>query len=236
MAVPVNGKDCILTAWNPARAAYEDIACGKSVDVTVNSEMGDATTADSGFWRTPKPTGLSDWSISMTGVLFLRDTVTNRLFIFDLITEQVRLEGLNIKVIYTDQSGFPLYFTGFVYIPSSVISGTAGQLAQWSVEFIGSGPLDLSGTLLTGAIPGEPFSDWWTTVPGETTISGLSAIHSYSLIGKTVLEVKREGIEHDLVTGAPAGRQARFTSGTGVVEFDTTIPFNPNETVFVIFK
>lgn len=236
MAVPVNGKDSVMLVWSPTFAQYLTLACAKGVQVTVNSEMGSTTTADSGFWKTVKPSGLSDWSVSMTGVLFNRDTVENKIFIYDLVTEQARLNGISIKIVFTDQSGFARYFTGFVYIPTSTFGGDAGALGQWSAEFIGSGPLDLTGTLITGVIPGEPFSDYWTTTPGATSVSGTSVVNVYSLVGKTILEVKREGIEHDIVTGTPVGRQVKFTSGTGTLDFDTSLPFNAGETVFAIFK
>lgn len=236
MEYPVNGKDAVLMAWDAAIAAYKPFACSKGVRVAVNSPNAPTTTADSAFWETFKPTGLSNWSVSLSGIMFLRYPSTPKYVIFDLVTEQVRLNGLNIKVVYTDQSGFPLYFTGFVYITTSDFGGEAGTLANWSTEMQGSGPLDLTGTLITGTIPGEPFSDWWNTTPGATAVSGASAVHAYSLVGKTILEVKREGLEYDIVTGTPVGRQVKFTSGTGTLDFDTSLPFYPNETVFAIFK
>lgn len=237
MAVPVDGKDVILTAFNEGVGNYLDFACTKGVQVTVNTPVAPTTTADSGFWETFKPTGLSNWSISFTGIIFVLDLVTNRNFIFDLLTEQVMLNGLQIRVVFTDRNGGGAKsLTGFVYVPSTVLGGDAGQLAHWLSEMQGSGPLQINAEGATPFTPGEVFSDWWQTIPGEYTISGLSAIHGYSLVGKTVLEVKKEGLEHDLVTGAPSGRQARFTQVSGVVDFDTSIVFNPNETVFVIFK
>jgi len=79
-------------------------------------------------------------------------------------------------------------------------------------------------------------SDWWSMGAGNTDISGTSSVHSYDLIGVTLLSVDREGLQHDIITtGTPGNRQCKHDSITGVVDFDPTNPSN-GETVFVMFK
>ena len=231
----LQGKKVVLYAKSAAIDEYKPFGCSQSVTLRAETEMLDTTTVGSGFWKSIKPR-ISGWSISLAGVTLLRDLATSRFFALDLITEQVRLNGLFLKIIFTDEGAFTRNFTGFAYIPLSEIVSTAGQLSKFSCEFIGSKDFILDDPS-SGVGPGiEPFSDYWTTTPTGTSISGTSFVHSYSLIGKQVLEVDREGTEWDLTLSAPVGRQARFNSGTGVVDFDPTLPFNPGETIFVLFK
>ena len=79
-------------------------------------------------------------------------------------------------------------------------------------------------------------SDFWSTTPGGTFISGLSYTGK-SLQGKTILGIAREGTVYDpITTGSPSNRTALFNSALGRITFDTNIPFNPGETVWAIWK
>lgn len=90
----------------------------------------------------------------------------------------------------------------------------------------------------TGAAPApvggnKVYSDYWQTTAGQTSVSGESVEHGYSLTGKTIIEVSREGLQYDLITsGTPGERQCIYSSGA--ITFRDA--FNPGETVFVEFK
>lgn len=88
---------------------------------------------------------------------------------------------------------------------------------------------------------GEPiYSDTWETVAGQDYIEGLStgwrAGTQYSLVGKEIIAVYREGHQYDLVANdsVPGNRQSSWQTTTDRLLFANN--FNPGETVFVIFK
>lgn len=67
-----------------------------------------------------------------------------------------------------------------------------------------------------------------------TTNAGDSTVSSNTLIGKTILGVEREGIGYTLTVGTPANRQVSFSGNT--LTFDSAIPFNAGEIVYVLYK
>jgi hypothetical protein len=90
---------------------------------------------------------------------------------------------------------------------------------------------------VTPAAKKELFSDWWTVTAGATSVTGLSAIWGYSIADiEEVVEVDREGTEYNIVTGTPVNRQAKHNTSANQIEFDTSLPFNAGETVFLLFK
>lgn len=73
---------------------------------------------------------------------------------------------------------------------------------------------------------------------------GLSILPSSDLAYKRVLAVHREGVENDLVSGTPSGRQVRHIVSTGFLRFDSALPFmgdifgdrSLSETINVIYE
>jgi hypothetical protein len=86
----------------------------------------------------------------------------------------------------------------------------------------------------------ELWADYWTTTPGATSIpsSQPSVVWGFTISQIfQVLEVDREGLEYDIVTvSSPVGRQCKHDAITPKLDFDTAIPFNPGETVNILFK
>lgn len=68
-------------------------------------------------------------------------------------------------------------------------------------------------------------------VAGETSVSDDLLIS----VSRIYL-VMREGVGYTKVTTAPSGRQFRYVSATGEIEFDSTIPFNAGEKIYVLYK
>ena len=94
--------------------------------------------------------------------------------------------------------------------------------------------IDESGS--TGGVDENVDSDYWTTVAGEYAISG-SSVGSKSLVGKTALAVGLRGNVYDIITsGTPTNLQAKFSSLAGSVTFDSSIPFESGDTVWVMWK
>lgn len=50
-----------------------------------------------------------------------------------------------------------------------------------------------------------------------------SQFYDSILAFREILCVKREGIQYDEVTGTPVGRQFKYTSGAGTIDFDANI-------------
>lgn len=99
-------------------------------------------------------------------------------------------------------------------------------------------PGDESGGSITS--PRKELFDWWQTVPGQNYLavgSVASQEKGYTLTADDdVVLITREGKVYDIVTTDPVDRQARFNTDLLRIEFDPTLPFNANETIFLQFK
>lgn len=67
------------------------------------------------------------------------------------------------------------------------------------------------------------------------TTEGDTQIYYPALVSITPLCVTRQGMEHDQTTGTPSGRQFKYL-GRGFIYFDSTIPFEANEKIFVLYE
>ena len=68
------------------------------------------------------------------------------------------------------------------------------------------------------------------------TTEGDTQINYAALTNVNVLELRRQGLELDRVTGTPSGRQFKYIPRSGYLEFDATIPFEANEKIFVLYE
>lgn len=137
----VNGKDVRLYAY--LLDGYYLFACASEMTLTEQTEVLSTTSPASGNFRTFR-TRLSDWKLSLRGLLFLQSDASVMWMALDLYSDGVRQGGLPVKVKLTDESGLEKTITGNVFIPSKSITATAGSLAKWQSEFQGSGAYTLT--------------------------------------------------------------------------------------------
>jgi hypothetical protein len=150
----------------------------------------------------------------------------------------VRQQVQSWKITLTDNDGDfkVLTFDGFIRTSSfdKIIPGFSQSTL--SVRVSGSITIDDVEPPPPAGSPEILYSDWWTFPAGQNYIDGASDQHGYTLEACTVLEVDREGINHDIITsGTPVNRQCKHNNTTGVITFDAALPSN-GETVFVLFK
>lgn len=210
-----------------------EIGCGVSCQFTFTNEIIGKTTVNSGGFR-EKRVRMSDWSGTVSGVV-KTGSADSVLGPFYFLQEGVRrTEGDYVfKFIDDDDSLKTIECTGV--IEEITMSGNVGEYASWDLNLTGTGGFEITTTSVPAPESADQVdSDWWSTTAGQTYISG-SSYNAKSLAGKELLEVWREGVQYDIVTGTPSGRQCKFTSGTGRVDFDTSLPFNSGETVFAIW-
>lgn len=209
MADVVLGKDYLLTV--AISNVYYPFACVQEVGLNVSTEMVNTTTADSGIYRTRIPR-LSEWSISLSGVHILRDTTTTKMFALDLITEQVRKTGLDIKLLWTDTGAYTRTIAGHVFISSTDFRGIAGQIGKFNAEFPGSGTLTINGIVTINPSTVNTYDGY--AVGNETVIT--NAI----LIARTIHWVDLSDSNLQVIsTGTPNIRQVKYDSSAGSFTF-----------------
>lgn len=216
MAYLVKGSGMVIAAVKSGD--YRAFACAQSITLRVESDVLETSTTSTGPWRTHKPLGLNKWSVTLNGVTYLRDQAVTKNFILETITEQIRTDGYDIKITFTDSEGFANTLNGAVYIPySEITGGSQNPFSKWTVEFIGNGAfaLDVTPTPICEVV--EKY--YYDAAGGETSFTDAT------LIARTPLLGFRGQLEFKVITaGSPGQQQLKYDSSTGTVSWDPTNP------------
>lgn len=229
----VKGSDVILKA--KLSGVYYPIGCAISCSFAFKNELVGKTDVNAGLYKKYRVRS-SDCTASINGVIKLRQA-DNVLSPFYFLQSGIRRAEVDYRFEFTAQDGGTKQLDMKAVVESLDLSGDVNDFAPFDLKLQGTGDITLSDIIAAPATidAKNVYSDWWITTPSQTYISGASSVNSYSLVGKTIIEVDREGTSYDLVTGTPTGRQCKWNSGNSHLEFDSTLPFASGETVFVIF-
>jgi len=210
------------------------VFCAKSCSFDFTNEIILRTGVNDGLFP-KRRVRRSDWSGSAAGVVVTDNTV-DRYSPFYLLQDGVRRSEREWQFEFTNEDGEVKTISGFALIQNLPINGDVSGWAQASVSIVGTGAFVNDASPSSGGVDENVDSDYWETTAGTDSISGLSE-NGKSIVGKTVLAVAREGMVYDpIFSGTATNRQARVNSGAGSVTFDSNIPFNPGETVWVMWK
>lgn len=66
-----------------------------------------------------------------------------------------------------------------------------------------------------------------------STISGASSVSDPAIASALILSVKREGVGFVQVSSSP-GTRAFVYASSGLITFNSGVPFNPGEKIFVL--
>lgn len=228
----VHGEDCICELL--VDSTYYPILCATDVTFRIQQEVVLKTGPNSGLFR-EKTTRLSEAFATVKGLTPVgNEDVISILY---LMQEGVRNVTQDIRLTFTDEEGTSKQITGSAIIAISEITGGISDWANASVDFEFSGDVELAEITPPSDMSEEIFSGTWTAVEGQDYISGDDDSGQYNLMADdiVVLEVDREGLQHDFQeSGTPGNRCYVYDSSTGRVTF--AVPFNDGETVFVLFK
>jgi hypothetical protein len=231
MSDSVHGSDVVM--YKKLDGNYRAIACAISCSFNFSNEIISKTDRNAGLFR-KRRVRMSDCSGSVQGVTRLLNN-DDTLSVFHFLEEGVRRRDGDYKYTFTALDGTSKILTMTAIIESVDIVNDFEGFSEYDIKVVATGGFEID-PLEPPATDENVNSDWWSTTPGASTISGLSSRKSLSLVGKTIIEVDREGLEHDETSGTPGNREFSFNSGTGVVSFDSTNPFNSGERIFVIWK
>ena len=226
-ATPVQGKNVILKAYNGD--GYYKFYCAQSAELSIDVDQLPATNVNSGGWKSFKP-AKTGWQITLNGITHIRDTEgDNGLTVFDITNEQVRKNGIDLYMVFTNDLGNIESFQGHANPANATAGGTAGQLSKFSVQFQGTGSFARNTTI------SNPQSN--DVKRYEYTAAGGEASFTFAdLINRNYLEVQRESTPTMALvyTGTPTDKQALITASLGKVEFSNQL--EAGEVVIVLYN
>lgn len=227
MADVVRGKNIVLTAIKDSE--YRPFACATDLTLTVNTELLETSTATTGPYRTFRPVGLSDWDVELGGVLFLRDLAVTKNYALESIIQQIREDGYDIKITFTDEGGFVKTFSGFVFIPTTVISKNSASNGRWNIRFQGSGEFELDVSFTP--ILYDVNTYYYDASGGETNFTDAT------LIGRIPILGFRSTDEYKVITvGSPGQQELLYDDTTGDISWTVDIPAIAGERFTFTYK
>jgi hypothetical protein len=230
MSSVVFGRDMVFEA--KIDDVYTPVGCAVSGSFQFTNELIAKTDVNAGLFR-KRRVRISDCSLSVQGLTTLENNSTASVLYF--LQEAVRRTDQDLRITFTDEDGLQKQIQGLFLMESSQLNGEVAGFSEFDIEFQGNGGFTISDIVDESGegLPGEVNWDWWEAVEGENTISG-TGNYGRSFAGKELLLVDREGLQYDEVIVSPSGRQYMF-DGTEI-SFDTGLPFNPEERVFILWK
>ncbi len=228
---PIQGKDAYVQL--KVGEDFLDLLCATEMSLNVSQDVVLKTTVGSGAWRRKALRGLSDWSVSVSGLSHI-DNTADQISWFYVLQQQVRGTAQIVRIIF-EADGDTLVLEGEVIIPVMSIGGSVTDFAIGDITLEGTGPFELSNVIPvpTGDCP-EVFADTWDTVEGEFGISGPGR-EGLSFEGADkILMVFREADSTDPDVGTPGNREFNYDGVN--ISFNPGNPFNPGETVRVVWE
>lgn len=221
----VKGKNIVCSMF--VTDNYYPVFCAKTAEFTMNQDEVEMTSINSGSSR-EYTAGMMNAVLSMTGVT-ARDNSDGKVSITYLMQQSTRRQTHNFAITLTDDEGFDIVISFSAIIITTGFSREVQGYSNSSVTFRITGDVDFDEVILPPA-PEQVFSDYFAAT------AGLTSITDASLVGVDILQVAREGLTYDQTGGTPTGRQFKYTTLTGTIDFDASIPFNTGETVYVEWK
>jgi hypothetical protein len=126
---------------------YYPFACSQSMELAEETDIIPTTTVGTGKRRT-FTTGFTSATLSLGGVMFLRDLAETKWHILEFFENALITSGLNILIEWKDQQDVIQNRTGSALIRSKTISGTVGQLTKWNIDFQFSGDMTTAEMIL----------------------------------------------------------------------------------------
>lgn len=225
---PVWGSDAIVSL--KVAEEYYPVFCATDMLLTVRQDVVLATSASTGIYRLKRLRGLTEWSVTVSGLTKL-DNTDGQISFFYLVQELVRGSELDIRIEFTDDEDNDQTLSGTVIIPEMSISGPAEDWSQANITFEGTGGFSMEPV----PPPAETECEVQDTI--YTTLAEGAVYVENALLqeeGVVIITVARSGITLSESEVDPIGMEFRFDDATGRIYVDAENPGNPGGEEFVI--
>lgn len=224
MSTPAYGENCTLSI--KVADVYYPILCGTDLSYTRTPEFIEKTGPTSGFSR-EYVVRIEDWAASVSGLTMIENGST--ISFFYILQEAVRRAVQDIKLHFEDQDGNYKEITGQALIGTMNISGPVTNFSNATIELRGTGDFEMD-VIPPPAAAVENYID----IP---IVEDEISVQDNVLIGKTVLQVRRNGGSLTMTTGTPGNLEYKFDTATGEVFTDVNVPYVAGEQpIYVLYR
>lgn len=226
----INGKDVIVEIYDDG--VWKMFVCSRSSTINVSTETIETSTKGTGNWATFKATKDS-WTMSAEGLVSIN--VSGKLTLPEIRVLQLAHTPVRITYQRTDIDGNIYSDQGFALIVDSQDTSSFDNVATFSMEFKGTGPLTQIFTPTGGG--GKVKRLEYTGIGGEVYFEDAL------LNNVDIVAVDKDGIGRAklILVGSPdpTTKEVLYEAnyaGTGVGRLTFAQPFEPNEMSVVLYQ
>lgn len=140
----IQSNDCLFQV--NIDGDYVDMLCFKSFTVNITTDEKEITTVRDGQYKSFDYKILS-YTVSLNGGMKIPDAVNPTLF--DLMVHQQNFIEVPFRAIYKDSANALRYFSGVGIIKTTNIVTNASQIADGTIDMLGTGPYEIGDVLET---------------------------------------------------------------------------------------
>lgn len=205
--------------------------CSRALSLNTTTEFIETSTKGTGLWETSKPTKNS-WGANSDGVTALGGT---DLTLPDLRALQLAQTMILLRWQRTAQDNTVYTDEGYAYISAVSDTGSFDNVATFSIEFKGTGPIT---QIFTPTTPGGS-NEMRTEYEG---LGGEVIIESADLYNKYLLDVVKDGVGRANIilvgTPDPDTKQVLYEPniGSGLGRLTFSQAFEPNEWAYWVWR
>lgn len=226
----VLGKDAVGFIYD---GSWKPWVCARSISYTINTEYIKTSVSGSGKDETIEPTENSA-TATLEGVVSLMEPGT--LSLADLQVMQEAHTKFLFRYQRTDQSGNVYTSEAFFFILSSTDTGSFDGLNTFTVEMRRTGSTSIVYVPTPNPLNSNKVKRYPTIGNSLGVSVGDTSFSSSLLIGKDILEVVKDGLGQAILitSGTPVGKEAKYTTSTGTIEF--AVQFEAGEEAYVLYQ
>jgi len=222
------GKGVVLQAFKVD--GYYSFACARTVRLRMNTEPIETTVPGDGAWKSFASSNQNEYVIELNLITVLKDAVDALWFSWETLLEQIRSNAMDLKMTWTDRTGFTKYATFKGLIIETVIDGTAeDDFSYSSITLKGAGKFDITGLITTTG--DKVRRKEWIATGAEPNV-----LQDNDLIGRTMKYVNWEANDKFsfISIGVPNPMQCLFDSSAGTLTFLNNLA--PNDFVYCLYE
>ena len=226
----IHGKDVIIEIYDGG--VWKMFVCSRSGNIRTSTDTIETSVKGTGNWATFKATK-DNWTMSAEGRISL--SVSGKLTLPEIRVLQIAHSPVRITYQRTDLSGNVYSDQGFALIIDVQDTGSFDNVATFSMEFKGTGPLTQIFTPTGGG--GKVKRLEYTGIGGEVYFEDAL------LNNVDIVAVDKDGIGRAklILVGSPdpATKEVLYESnyaGTGVGRLTFAQPFEPNEMAVILYQ
>ena len=216
----VRGENFILFILDGGQ--YKSLACARSANQSITTEMLETSVTGSGNFKTFEPTFHSS-EIGFEGIIALNES--NMLTLPDLQAFQLAKTKVYVRFMETANDGTVYRKEFFAFITNSTDTGSFDGIATFNIT------MTVTGAITQIFTPPSPTTGIVYRYPamGDTApvADGTYTVEVEGLADKQILHVSKDGLGNNdiILSGTPVGKEVLYeTSGTKGL-FTWAIPF-----------